>query len=52
MTGVDATKTVVERGRARSKADGMANKIDFIQADVTESGLPNASADFVWGEDA
>ncbi|MHC4247509.1 MAG: class I SAM-dependent methyltransferase [Planctomycetota bacterium] len=52
MTGVDATKTVVERGRARSEAEGSAGRIEFVQADVTESGLPDASADFVWGEDA
>ncbi len=52
MTGVDATKTVVERGRERSKAEGSADKIEFKLADVTESGLPDASADFVWGEDA
>jgi SAM-dependent methyltransferase len=52
MTGVDATKTVVERGRERSKAEGLADRIEFTLADVTESGLPDASADFVWGEDA
>jgi len=52
MTGIDAAETVVERGRARSEAEAMADKIEFVQADVTESGLPDASADFVWGEDA
>ena len=52
MTGVDATETVVETGRARCEAEGSADKIEFVQADVTESGLANASADFVWGEDA
>lgn len=52
MTGVDATKTVVERGRERSKAEGLADRIEFTLADVTESGLPDASADFAWGEDA
>ena len=52
MTGVDATTTVVERGRERCKAEGSDDKIDFVQADATESGLPDAWADFVWGEDA
>jgi SAM-dependent methyltransferase len=52
MTGLDATTTVVERGRRRSKAEGLDDKIDFVQADATESGLPDACADFVWGEDA
>jgi SAM-dependent methyltransferase len=52
MTGVDATPTVVERGRQRSKAEGLDDKIRFVLADVTQSGLPDACADFVWGEDA
>jgi SAM-dependent methyltransferase len=52
MTGVDATPRVVERGRQRCKAEGTDGKISFVLADVTRSGLPNASADFVWGEDA
>jgi len=52
MTGVDATPTVVERGRQRCKAEGLEGKIQFVLADVTASGLPSASADFVWGEDA
>ena len=52
MTGVDATATVVERGRERSKAEGLDDRIELVQADATESGLPDAGADFVWGEDA
>jgi SAM-dependent methyltransferase len=52
MTGVDATPTVVERGRQRCKAEGLDAKIQFVLADVTQSGLPDACADFVWGEDA
>ncbi|MGB2754986.1 MAG: methyltransferase domain-containing protein [Phycisphaerae bacterium] len=52
MTGVDATRTVVERGRARTKAEGLDGRIRFVLADVCSSGLPDASADFVWGEDA
>jgi len=52
MTGVDATRTVVERGRSRSKAEGLDGQIRFILADVCESGLEDSSADFVWGEDA
>jgi len=52
MTGVDATPTVVERGRQRCKAEGLEGKTRFVLADVTASGLPDASADFVWGEDA
>jgi len=52
MTGVDATETVVKQGIERCADEGLADKIDFVLAEVTDSGLPNASADFVWGEDA
>lgn len=52
MTGVDATPNVVERGKARCAAEGLADKINFVCADVCQSGLPSGSADFVWGEDA
>jgi SAM-dependent methyltransferase len=52
MTGVDATRTVVERGRGRTAEEGLSDRISFVEADVRESGLPDSSADFVWGEDA
>jgi SAM-dependent methyltransferase len=52
MHGVDATETVVELGRQRNRAAGLADRIQFTLADVCDSGLPNDSADFVWGEDA
>jgi sarcosine/dimethylglycine N-methyltransferase len=52
MRGVDATAKVVERGRQRCQTLGLAAKISFTLANVCASGLPTASADFVWGEDA
>jgi len=52
MWGVDATEGVVELGRRRCADEGLDGRIGFILADVTNSGLPDASADFVWGEDA
>jgi ubiquinone/menaquinone biosynthesis C-methylase UbiE len=52
MQGVDATETVVKRGQARCKSEGLTEKITFTLADVSDSGLPSDSADFVWGEDA
>lgn len=52
MHGVDATETVVQRGRARCQSEQLADRIQFTLADVCGSGLPGASADFVWGEDA
>jgi SAM-dependent methyltransferase len=52
MQGVDATEKVIEQGRSRCKQEGLSDKIEFILADVCSSGLADASADFVWGEDA
>ncbi len=49
---MDATKKVVEQGRIRCKQEGLSDKIIFLLADVCDSGLEDASADFVWGEDA
>ena len=52
VTGVDATPAVLERARARCAAEGMADRTAFVEADVCRTGLPDASMDFVWGEDA
>src|SRR5262245_3351974 len=52
MVGVDATPTVVERGRRRCEAEGLADRVRFVLGDACESGLPDAGADFAWGEDA
>jgi ubiquinone/menaquinone biosynthesis C-methylase UbiE len=52
MTGVDATARIVERGRERTDSEGLAGRIEFVHGDAANSGLPDESADFVWGEDA
>ncbi len=52
MEGVDATETVVEQGQLRCEQEGLSDKINFTLADVCNSGLEDASADFIWGEDA
>jgi SAM-dependent methyltransferase len=52
MTGVDATSAVVERGRARCRAEGLDDRITLLLADACATGLPGGCADFVWGEDA
>ena len=52
MTGVDATERIVQRGRLRTEREGLSDRIEFVHGDATETGLPSASADFVWGEDA
>jgi len=52
MEGVDATEKVIEQGVYRCEQEGLSEKIEFTLADVCDSGLSDASADFVWGEDA
>lgn len=52
MVGVDATESVIERGQARCREEGLDDRIRFVLADACQSGLPTASADFAWGEDA
>ena len=52
MVGVDVTEAIVERGRRLTHEDGLDDKIRFILADACQSGLPSASADFIWSEDA
>jgi len=52
MVGVDATARNIERGRAQCRAEGFADRVTLTLADACQTGLPAASADFVWGEDA
>ncbi len=52
MTGVDATRKMLELGRRRCADEGMADKVSFVEANVCATGLPAGQADFVWGEDA
>jgi ubiquinone/menaquinone biosynthesis C-methylase UbiE len=52
MTGVDATRAMIELGRQRTIEEGFTDRTQFIEADVCASGLEAARFDFVWGEDA
>jgi SAM-dependent methyltransferase len=52
MTGVDATRVMLDLGRARCAAEGLAGQTTFVEADVCAAGLPDGAFDFVWGEDA
>lgn len=52
MTGVDATAHVLETGKAMFADEGVLDKVELVLAEATATGLPSASADFVWGEDA
>ncbi len=40
MRGVDATPAVVEAGRRRTEAEGLADRISFTLADACDTGLP------------
>jgi SAM-dependent methyltransferase len=52
MTGVDATRTMLDLARERAAAEGFAARTTFVEADVCASGLSGAGFEFVWGEDA
>jgi len=52
IVGLDVTEAIVERGRRMTHEEGLDDKIRFILADASQSGLPSASADFIWSEDA
>jgi SAM-dependent methyltransferase len=52
MLGVDATEAVVEWGRRLTREEGIDDRVRFIVADACQSGLPSASGEFVWSEDA
>lgn len=52
MTGVDATRAMIDTARERCRADGVAERTAFIEANVCTTGLPSTSFDFAWGEDA
>jgi SAM-dependent methyltransferase len=52
MQGVDATPAVIERGRQRCQAEGLADQVSFTVSDACHTGLPSGAFDFVWGEDA
>jgi len=50
--GVDMTPEQLALGETRNRRDGVAERIRFVNADATATGLPAASADLAWGEDA
>ncbi len=52
MKGVDATRTMLDLGRRRCAEEGLADRINFLEADVCNTGLSAGQFDFVWGEDA
>lgn len=52
ITGVELATAPVERGRMSVQEEGLSDRISFIVGDATATELPDAEADFVWGEDA
>ena len=52
MVGVDATTRNVEKGRHKCRDEKLEGRVRLVHADATQCGLPDASADFIWGEDA
>ena len=52
MTGVDATRAMLALGDQRCRAEGLSERITFVENDVCSSGLAENAFDFVWGEDA
>lgn len=52
MTGVDATRAMLDLARARCDSEGFDSKARFVEASVDGTGLPAGQFDFVWGEDA
>jgi SAM-dependent methyltransferase len=52
MTGVDMTPAAVDEGARISPLEGLSDCVSFKLADVCSTGISDAAADFVWGEDA
>jgi SAM-dependent methyltransferase len=52
MVGVDATPAVVARGTERCESEGLSARVRLVCGDACATGLPDGTADFVWGEDA
>lgn len=52
MIGVDATQKMIDLGKLRCCRQNVSDRVEFVHADVCDSGLPDRTADFIWGEDA
>ncbi len=52
MVGYDGTKTMITKAVERTKAEGLADKIENRLGDVTSISFGDSTFDFVWGEDA
>ena len=52
VIGVELSEKQVERTTLRTQQAGLEDRIRVVHGDACETGLPDAGADFVWGEDA
>lgn len=52
MVGIDATPRNIEQGQQRCRQESLDQRIQLVCSDACASALADASADFVWGEDA
>lgn len=50
MIGVDSVERMVKRGRERTEDEGLSDRIEFLFADICDTGLPDEEADFLWSE--
>ncbi len=52
MCGLDGTQTMHRKAQERTRAEGLADKIELKLGDVTALPWSDKTFDFVWGEDA
>ena len=52
VKGVDMTKTMIEKARARTKEAGLADKIEFHEGNVMDLPYKDESFDIVWAQEA
>lgn len=52
VKGIDMTKTMIEKARARTKEAGLADKIEFHEGNVMDLPYEDESFDIVWAQEA
>ena len=52
MMGVELSEKQVERAKSRTQRADLEDRIRVVHGDAGATGLPDAEADFLWGEDA
>lgn len=52
VQAVDFSESLIAEARERTRQEGLHDRIRYVVADASDSGLPSGQADFVWGEDA